>query len=88
VEAVPDGAGALVVGHGGGIEPGLVACVPNADHGSWGKPFGHCDGTRLGFDDGRFVSVQFRRAPRCRYTQPPYHSTSSTSRSQQSAQPA
>ena len=26
------GAAALVVGHGGGIEPGLVACPPDADH--------------------------------------------------------
>jgi hypothetical protein len=52
-----------VVCHGGGIEPGLVVCLPDADHGSWGAPFGHCDGARLGFEDGRFVSVQFRRAP-------------------------
>jgi fatty acid/phospholipid biosynthesis enzyme len=29
--AVPDGAATLVVGRGGGIEPGLVACLPNAD---------------------------------------------------------
>jgi broad specificity phosphatase PhoE len=63
VAAVPDGAAALVVGHGGGIEPGLVACLPDADHGSWGAPFGHCDGARLGFDQGRFVSVRFHRAP-------------------------
>jgi broad specificity phosphatase PhoE len=64
VQAVPEGAAALVVCHGGGIEPGLVACLPDADHGSWGAPFSHCDGARLGFEDGRFVSVQFRRAPR------------------------
>jgi broad specificity phosphatase PhoE len=63
VEAVPDGAAALVVGHGGGIEPGLVACLPDADYESWGAPFGHCDGARLGFDDGSFVGVQFHRAP-------------------------
>jgi broad specificity phosphatase PhoE len=62
VEAVPEGAAALMVCHGGGIEPGLVACLPDADHGSWGAPFGHCDGARLDFEDGRFVSVQFRRA--------------------------
>ena len=37
VAAVPDGAAALVVGHGGGIEPGLVACLPDADHESWGR---------------------------------------------------
>jgi broad specificity phosphatase PhoE len=37
VEVVPDGAAALVVRHGGGIEPGLVACLPDADHESWGR---------------------------------------------------
>ena len=63
VQVVPDGAAALVVGHGGGIEPGLVACLPDADHDLWGAPFGHCDGARLGFTEGRFVSIQFRRAP-------------------------
>jgi hypothetical protein len=31
VEAVPVGAAALVVGHGGGIDPRLVACLPDAD---------------------------------------------------------
>jgi hypothetical protein len=63
MEAVPDGTAALVIGHGGGIEPGLVACLPEADLDAWGAPLGHCDGARLGFDGGRFVSVQFRRAP-------------------------
>ena len=63
VEAVPDGAAALVVAHGGGIEPGLVACLPDADHRSWGAPLGHCDGARLGLNEGRFVSVQFSRVP-------------------------
>ena len=63
VEAVADGAAALVVAHGGGIEPGLVACLPDADHESWGAPFRHCDGARLGFDEGGFVSVQFSRVP-------------------------
>jgi len=37
--------------------------LPDADHGSWGAPFGHCDGARLGFDEGRFVSVRFSRVP-------------------------
>jgi hypothetical protein len=32
IGAVPDGAAALVVGRGGGIEPGLVVCLPDADH--------------------------------------------------------
>src|SRR6266511_581768 len=63
VQGVPDGGAALVVCHGGAIEPGLVACLPEANHGSWCAPFGHCDGARLAFDGGRFVSVQFHRAP-------------------------
>jgi hypothetical protein len=37
VAAVPDGAAALVICHGGGIEPALVACLPGADHGSWAR---------------------------------------------------
>jgi broad specificity phosphatase PhoE len=61
VKGVPDGAAALFVGHGGGIEPGLVAALPEGDHDSWGAPFAHCDGARLGFIQGRFVSIQFRR---------------------------
>jgi broad specificity phosphatase PhoE len=63
VAAVPDGAAALVVAHGGGIEPGLVACLPDAEHELWGAPLGHCDGARLGFHEGRFLSVQFSRVP-------------------------
>jgi broad specificity phosphatase PhoE len=61
VAAVPDGAAVLVVCHGGGIEPGLVACLPHADHASWGPPLGHCDGARLCFDRGRFVGIAFHR---------------------------
>jgi hypothetical protein len=63
VAAVPEGAAALVVGHGGGIEPGPVACLPDADPELWGAPFGHCDGARLGFDGGRFVSRPVPPAP-------------------------
>jgi broad specificity phosphatase PhoE len=60
---VPDGGAALVVGHGGGIEPALVTCLPNADYASWGKPFRPCDGARLTHDGERFTSVEFLRAP-------------------------
>jgi broad specificity phosphatase PhoE len=60
---VPDGSGVLVVSHGGCIEPALVSCLPEADHASWGAPFGHCDGVRLDFDNGRFFNVRLRRAP-------------------------
>jgi broad specificity phosphatase PhoE len=62
VESLEDGAAALIVGHGGAIEPALVACLPEADHQRWRGLLGHCDGARLGFADGRFVDVEFRRA--------------------------
>ncbi|MFI7707916.1 histidine phosphatase family protein [Nonomuraea sp. NPDC049480] len=60
---VAEGGTALLVGHGGGIELALVACLPDAPHASWGAPFGHGDGVRLGYADGRFVSAEFHRAP-------------------------
>jgi broad specificity phosphatase PhoE len=63
VHDVPDGATALVISHGGTIEPALVACLPGSNHALWGAPFSHCDGARLGYNNGRFVTVQFRRAP-------------------------
>jgi broad specificity phosphatase PhoE len=61
VAAVPDGAAVLVVCHGGGIEPGLVTCLPHADHGTWGPPLAHCEGARLCFDRGNFVDLEFDR---------------------------
>lgn len=63
VTAVPEGSGALVVSHGGGIEPALVSCLPQAEHASWGLPFGHCDGARLNFDNGQFTDARLHRAP-------------------------
>ena len=64
VQTVRDGDKALVIGHGGGIEPAMVACLPEADHKSWGAPFAHCDGARLSFDHDRFVGIQFHRVDR------------------------
>jgi len=59
---LPDGAAALIVSHGGTIEPILVACLPDADHRSWGEGFAHCDGARLTFEHGCFSAVDFHRA--------------------------
>jgi hypothetical protein len=50
-----------VVAHGGGIEPALVACLPDADHSTWGTPFRHCDGARLMHDGEKFTTVEFLR---------------------------
>jgi broad specificity phosphatase PhoE len=62
LEAVPDGATALVISHGGAIEPTLVSCFPAADHATWGAPFAHCDGASLTYDAGAFTRLTFRRA--------------------------
>ncbi|UCM91631.1 histidine phosphatase family protein [Streptomyces marincola] len=66
VRSVPDGNGALIVSHGGSIEPTLVSCLPDADHSLWGKAFGHLDGVRLDFEDGRFTRAHLHRAPSTR----------------------
>jgi hypothetical protein len=58
--SAPDGAAALVVGRGGGVERALVACLPDADHGSWG----HRSATATApasASIGQFVSIHFRR---------------------------
>lgn len=62
LESISDSETALVICSGGAIEPTLVACLPEADHSGWGKPFGHCDGARLAFEDGKFMGVSFDRA--------------------------
>lgn len=61
VERVDDGAAALVVTHGGTIEPLLVGCLPGADHRSWGPAIGHGEGATLTWEHGRFTSIELRR---------------------------
>ena len=62
VAAVPDGAAALVVVTAAGSSQGW--CLPAGRRPRVvGAPLGHCDGARVGFGDGRFVSIQFHRAP-------------------------
>ena len=62
---LPDGGAALMIGHSGELEIGLVACLPHADHAAWGAPFGTCEGARLLFsgEPERFTGVTFLRAP-------------------------
>jgi broad specificity phosphatase PhoE len=61
VTSLPEDAAALVISHGGTIEPALVACLPRADHAAWGGSLGHCEGARLGFADGAFASIEMHR---------------------------
>jgi hypothetical protein len=76
VEAVPDGAAVLVIAHGGGIEPGLVACLPDADYDTWG---GHsATATAPASASTKAGSQRSRSAGRLRR---PRHSRGSSSRS-------
>lgn len=55
IETPQDGS-VLVVTHGGYIEYSAVACLPDADHASWGPALGRCEGIRLGFDGSEFTN--------------------------------
>ena len=58
---LPDGRAALVVNHGGIAELGAVACLPDADHISWGSHFECCEGIRLFWENGKFVDAEILR---------------------------
>ena len=61
-QRIPDSTQALIVSHGGLVEVGAVAAVPDQPHDKWGGPIGHCEGIRLTFD-GRFTSCEVLRVP-------------------------
>lgn len=61
VDPIAEGGAALVINHGGVLELGAVACLPNADHESWGPHFDYCEGIRLFWDDTKFVNGEILR---------------------------
>ena len=61
-EQVPNGGRGLIVTHGLFIECGAVACLPDADHASWGEPIAYCEGIRLHYD-GDWLSGTVLRLP-------------------------
>ena len=62
VERIPESTQALVVTHGGIVELGAVAAVPDEPHEVWGDAIGYCEGVRLTFDDG-FTGCEVLRVP-------------------------
>lgn len=58
---LPEGGRALIITHGGIIEAGAVACLPQADHAAWGPACDYLEGVRLAFDGEKFVSVEILR---------------------------
>jgi hypothetical protein len=61
LEHAPRGGAALVVSHGGLIEPGLVVCFPNGDYRVWGRPFDNLEGARLQCEQSGWVQVELLR---------------------------
>lgn len=59
--SLQEGESALLVSHGGMIELGTLAALPDADHSAWGGGIGYCEGARLAFDGNDFVSVEILR---------------------------
>lgn len=62
--SLPEGGRGLIVGHGGFIEAGAVACFPDADHAAWGRTMRHCEGVRLRFEADAFTDVEILRVPK------------------------
>jgi len=61
VNYLADGRAALVINHGGIVEMGAVACLPDADHFSWGSHFDYCEGIRLFYEDEKFADAEILR---------------------------
>jgi broad specificity phosphatase PhoE len=61
LDRIPEGGSALIVNHGGVVELGVVACLPDADFSAWGDAVDYCEGARLFWDDGRFTRGEVLR---------------------------
>lgn len=61
MERLDSGASALTVSHGGVVELGVVACLPDMDFSTWGDAVQYCEGARLFWDDGRFTHGEVLR---------------------------
>lgn len=64
LERIPQGGSALAISHGGVVELGVVACLPEADFSAWGNSVDYCEGARLFWDDGQFTRGEVLRVPK------------------------
>lgn len=62
-ESLPERGAALIVTHGGIVEAGAVACLPDSDHAAWGPFMRCCEGVRLYYEGEEFVAAQLLRVP-------------------------
>lgn len=58
VAAVPDGASALLVTHGGVIEAGAAACLSRGEHTRLAAGCSYCEGIRLAWDGTAWVGLE------------------------------
>ena len=63
-ERTGSGETALLIGHGGWIEPTVVAAVGVGAAEDWGPSFQHLEGVRLAEDAGTFTVAEVRRLDR------------------------
>ncbi|GMV32569.1 MAG: hypothetical protein DCC59_06395 [Chloroflexi bacterium] len=61
---IPSGGSVLIINHGGVVELGATACLPDADFSTWGDAVDYCEGARLFWDDGRFARGEVLRVPK------------------------
>lgn len=60
MDFIAEGRSALVINHGGVVELGVVACLPNTDYSTWGGSVEYCEGARLYWDDKFFRAEVLR----------------------------
>lgn len=60
-ESLPEGGAALIISHGGIVEAGAVACLPDADHAAWGPYCRCCEGVRLEYNGREFTGIRILR---------------------------
>jgi len=54
---VQDGGSILSISHGGIVEMGTVACLPEFDYSTWGGSVNYCEGARL-YWEGKFIRAE------------------------------
>ena len=59
--ALPDNGRALIISHGGFIEPAAIGCVPDQDFASWGPACNYCEGIQLTFEGDTFSKCDLLR---------------------------
>jgi len=61
MDFISEGRSALVINHGGVVEMGVVACLPDVDFSTWGDSVDYCEGARLTWEDTHFVKAEVLR---------------------------